>query len=180
MLAGAGVIGGGAVIAIGTRLEWATTSVRSTPVDAPGLPRVLLAGGRLSVDASGVGAGYLFGLGLLIALVPLGWLVTGPRVRTALALLAVGVAIGVFVGTLQTRADIPSRTLRVLDAEIRPVPGASGTVVRVVSGPGIIVTACGAVLAAIGALGGATVGGRAPRLGLPERPPGGPEGNGKL
>ena len=176
MLAGAGVIAGGAVIAIGTRLEWATAALRPTPVSARGLPRIVLSGGTVSVDASGVGAGYLFGLGLLIALVPLGWLVTGPRARTALALVAVAVAIGVFVGTLQTRSDIPRRSVEVLEGEV-PV---TGTVLRVATGPGVVVTASGAILAILGAIAGAAVGGRAPRLGLPERPPGGPEGNGKL
>ena len=175
MLAGAGVIAGGAVIAIGTRLEWATTMVRPTSVSTPGLPRILLSGGSVSVDATGVGAGYLFGLGLLIALVPLGWLVTGPRARTALALLAVAAAIGVFIGALQTRSDIPSRSVEIL-REVRPD---TGTVLRITSGPGIVVTASGAVLAAIAAIAGAVAGRRAPRLGLPEKPPGGPEGNGR-
>jgi len=174
MLAGAGVIAGGAVVAIGTRLEWATTALRAAPVSAPGLPRVILAGGSVSVDASGVGAGYLFGLGLLIALVPLGWLVTGGRARTAPVFVAVAVAAGVFVGTLQTRSDIPRRSIDVLRTA-RP----AGAVLRVTSGPGIVVTASGAVLAALAALAGAAAGRDAPRLGLPEKPPGGPEGDGK-
>jgi hypothetical protein len=175
MLAGAGVIAGGAVIAIGTRLTWATVTVRGAPVTAPGLPRIILAGGRLTFDASSVGGGYLFGLGLLLALVPLGWLVTGPRGRTILAVIAAVLAAGVFVGTFQTRAGTPRHVIRILAND---VSAPAGTVFHVSTGPGVPITGAGAALAALGAVWGLTVGGRAPRLGLPEEPPDRPDLNG--
>lgn len=175
MLAGAGVIAGGALVAIGSRLSWASATLRPSPVAVPGFPRIVLAGGGITLDGSALGAGYLFGLGLLIALVPLGWLVTGPRARVALALVAVAICAGVFVGTFRTRSELTDRATEVARREI-VIPG---TIARISSGPGVAVTAAGAALAAIAALAGASVAGRAPRLGLPERPPGGPEQNGQ-
>lgn len=165
-LAGAGVIAGGALIAAGSRLAWATATLQPSAVNAPGLPPVVLAGEEMSFDASALGAGYLFGLGLLLALVPLGWLVAGPRARVGLGVVAIAIA-GV---ALWQAADIRSelrrrvRVAAVSDAKDR-------TRIPVTPGPGTPVTLTGAALAVLAAVGGATVGGRAPRLGLPERPP---------
>jgi hypothetical protein len=164
--AGAGVIAGGAVVAIGSRLAWATVTIKPSTVTAPGLPRVALAGGRISLDASAVRSGWVFGLGLLLALVPLGWLVTGHRARLVIGLLGFAVAVGVFYQAWFTRGDLAPRVQGV------SVAGTSlrGASYRVATGPGIPVTAGGAALAGICAVWGATVGGGAPRLGLPEGP----------
>ena len=80
-LAGAGLITGGALIAVGSRLTWASVIVRGSPVDAPGLPRVSIGDTEITYDASGVARGWIFGVGLLIALVALTWLVLGWRGR---------------------------------------------------------------------------------------------------
>jgi hypothetical protein len=168
-VAGAGVIAGGALVAVGTKLVWATATPHSAPVAVPGFPNVVLAGGRLTLDASAVQAGYLFGLGLLLALVPLGWLVTGPKGRALLALIAVGISAGVLWGVYRTRHELVARAEHVAVPELRTAS------FRVASGPGIAVTGGGAALAAISALGGAAAGKRAPRLGLPE----GPDRNGR-
>jgi hypothetical protein len=171
-LAGAGVIAGGAVVAIGSRLAWATITIRSSPVSAPGLPRVALAGGTVTLDAAAVHAGYVFGLGLLLALVPLGWLVAGPRGRLLLGIVAFALAAIAF-GQTTMRSDVLKRgreeALR--ETSIR------STSFRVATGSGIPVTAAGAAVAGLSALWGGTVGGKAPRLGLPE-PGGGPDRNG--
>jgi len=162
-LAGAGVIAGGAVVAIGSRLAWATIALRGSPVSAPGLPRVSLAGGTVTLDASAVGAGWVFGLGLLMALVPLGWLVTAHAGRLVLGLVAVAMAAVVF-GQTTMRNDVVKHAHAVALRQTS-LRGAS---FRVATGPGIGVTAAGAIVAGIGAIWGATVGGAAPRLGLPE------------
>jgi len=119
----------------------------------------------MSNDAFALGAGYLFALGLLLALIPLGWLVVGPRARLVLALVAVGLAAGIVTGCLRTRGEITRRT----NVIVRADSFASGGGVHIASGPGAAVTASGAVLAMVSAIAGGTVGGRAPRLGLPER-----------
>jgi len=171
-LAGAGVIAGGATIAIGSRIAWATITIPPSPVNAPGLPRVALAGGRVTLDAASVHAGYVFGLGLLLALVPLGWLVAGPRGRLVLGLLAFAVA-AVAYGQTAMRNDV----IKSAHEEALRVTSIRATDFRVTTGPGIPVTAAGAALAGLSALWGATVGDKAPRLGLPEKP-GGPDRNG--
>jgi hypothetical protein len=163
-LAGAGVIAGGAVVAIGSRLAWATVTIKPSTVTAPGLPQVALAGGRISLDASAVRSGWVFGLGLLLALVPLGWLVMGHSGRLILGLLGFAIAVGVFYQAWFIRGDLFPRVRAV------SVAGTSlrGADYRVATGPGIPVTAAGAALAGICAMWGATVGPNVPRLGLPE------------
>ena len=163
-IAGAGVIAGGAVVAAGSKLAWATATPRGSAVSVPGFPKVVLAGGRLTMDAAAVGGGALFGLGLLIALVPLGWLVAGPRGRTVLAVIALGICGVVFWQVARTRDELVHRAAPVASRELR-----TGSF-RVASGPGIPATAAGAAVAAVGAVLGATVGGGAPRLGLPDKP----------
>ena len=164
--AGAGVIAGGALIAAGSRLAWATVTLKAAPVTAPGLPPVVLDSGKLTLDASAVGAGWVFGLGLLLALVPLGWLVLGWQGRLALGLIGFAVAAGVLYQTWATRNDVPIRARQVASQEtsIRDAD------IRVATGPGITVTAAGGALAALACMWGGTVGKAAPRLGLPERP----------
>ena len=163
-IAGAGVIAGGAVVAAGSKLAWATATPRASAVSVPGFPKVVLAGGRLTMDAAVVGSGSLFGLGLLLALVPLGWLVAGPRGRTVLAVIALGISGVVFWQIAHTRNELTHRAAPIASRELRTAS------FQVASGDGIPVTAAGAALAAVGAVVGATVGGGAPRLGLPERP----------
>ena len=170
--AGAGVIAGGATVAIGSRLAWATITIPPSPISAPGLPRVALAAGKVTLDAAAVNAGYVFGLGLLLALVPLGWLVAGPRGRLVLGLLAFAVA-GVAFGQTTMRNDV----VRSAQEEALRTTSIRATSFRVATGPGIPVTAAGAALAGLAALWGGTVGDKAPRLGLPEKP-GGPDRNG--
>jgi hypothetical protein len=174
MLAGAGVIAGGTVVAIGSRLAWVTVNARGSPVNVPGFRRVVFASG-LTFDAASIGAGYLFGLGLLLALVPLGWLVTGPRARVALALVALAAAIGIMVATAHTRSRAIDRATIMARSELSIQEGR----LRVATSGGSAVTAAGAALAALAAIGGAVVGGSAPRLGLPERPPAPPDQNGQ-
>lgn len=175
MLAGAGVIVGGAVIAVGSRLPWATVTLRGSPVSVPGLPRVALAGGKITLDASAIGSGWVFGVGLLIALVPLGWLVLGWQGRLVLGLVAFAAALLVLYQAAGMRDDIVGRAR---DVALRQVSVRSADL-RIATRYGIPVTGSGAAVAAIAAMLGAVVGKRVPRLGLPERPPGGPEGNGR-
>jgi len=165
-LTGAFVIAGGAVVAIGSRLAWATVTINPSTVSAPGLPRAAIAGGKLSLDSSAVQAGYLFGLGLLLALVPLGWLVAGPRGRLVLGVVGFAVAAIVFWQAEGTRGHIVTRA-RAVASQQASIRNAD---LQIRTGPGLSVTAAGAVVAAIGAAVGATVGGGAPRIGLPERP----------
>jgi len=171
-LAGAGVIAGGAFVATGSRLAWATITVPSSRVSAPGLPRVALAGGKVTLDAAAVHAGYVFGLGLLLALVPLGWLVAGPRGRLLLGIIAFSLAT-VAVGQTTMRSDVMKRA----HAEALRETSIKNTSFRVATGSGIPVTAAGAAVAGLCALWGGTVGSKAPRIGLPEGP-GGPDRNG--
>jgi hypothetical protein len=156
------------VVAIGSRLAWATVSIRPSTVTAPGLPKVALAGGKLSLDASAVRSGWVFGLGLLLALVPLGWLVVGHRGRLVLGVLAFALGVVVFYQAWTTRHDMTS-LVREFAATQSTIRGAD---FRIASGPGIAVTAAGGALAAMAAVWGATVGPSVPRLGLPERPDG--------
>jgi len=164
--AGAGVIAGGAIVAVGTRLAWATVTPKPSPVSVPGIPRVVIAGGKLSLDAPSLGAGYLFGLGILIALVPLGWLVVGPQARVVLGILAVGVAGVIFWQAAATRGELVQRSRAFARREITQ----RGVSLHIESGPGIPVTAAGAAVAALAAIAGASAGRQIPRLGLPERP----------
>ena len=110
----------------------------------------------------------MFGLGLLIAIVPLGWLVLGWQGRLALGLIAFAVAVAVFYQAAGTRNDIIARahTVALRETSIRNAS------FRVATGPGIPVTAVGAAVAAVGAMWGGTVGRSVPRLGLPEKPGG--------
>ena len=172
-LAGAGVIAGGAVVAIGSRLAWATVTLKPSTVTAPGLPRVALAGGRISLDASAVRSGWVFGLGLLLALVPLGWLVMGHGGRLILGLVGFAIAVGVFYQAWIARGDLSPR-VRAVSVSGTSLRGAN---YRVATGPGISVTAAGSVLAGICSMWGATVGPSVPRLGLPEGS-GGNDGDG--
>jgi hypothetical protein len=164
-IAGLAMIVGGMVVAVGVRLTWATATLTASPVDTPGLPRVVLAGGRISFSGSEVGAGYLAGLGLLIALIPLVWLVAGPKARVALALAGLGLAVSVVVGVAVARGELPERAVRLVQSETGL--GFGG---RVSSGPGIAVTLAGAAVAGLGALFGGIAGRDVPRLRMPERP----------
>lgn len=174
MLAGAGVIAGGAVIAVGTRLAWAKVTIRGTAVTVPGFPRVALSGGRITLDASALGSGWVFGLGLLIALVPLGWLVVGGRSRLILGLVAVAAAVIVSYQAAgnPTTFDDQAKSVALRQASLQSAD------LRVDLGPGIPVTFGGAILAAIASVWGAVVGRKVPRLGLPEEPPDRPDLNG--
>jgi hypothetical protein len=167
--AGAGVIAGGAVIAAGTRLAWATATPKPPAIKVPGLPPVVLAGGKISLDASALDVGYLVGLAFLLALVPLGWLVLGPRGRAVLALFAVVIAVSVFIQVAATRSRLIPRAREVA---IRQVT--SSVSMRIASGPGIPVTAAGAAVAFAAAISGGAAGARAPKLRMPEKPEGTP------
>ena len=175
MLAGAGVIAGGAVIAVGTRLAWAKVTIRGAPVAIPGFPRVALSGGRITLDASGVAAGWVFGVGLLIALVPLAWLVLGWQGRLVLGVIAFAAAVIVFYQAAANRADFAHRAQ---DVALRQALLRSADL-HVQTGPGIPVTAGGATLAALCSVWGSAVGRKVPRLGLPEEPPDRPDLNGQ-
>lgn len=163
------------MVAVGSRLPWATVTLRGSPVSVPGLPRVALAGGKITLDASAIGSGWVFGVGLLIALVPLGWLVLGWRGRLALGFVAFAAAVLVFYQAEGMRDDTVARARDVA----RTQASVRGADLRIATGSGIPVTGSGAAVAAIAAALGAAVGKKVPRLGLPERPPGGPEGNGR-
>ncbi|MCI0343880.1 MAG: hypothetical protein L0221_00360 [Chloroflexi bacterium] len=93
------------LIAIGSRMTWATVTLRSSPVSLPGFGRLTFRGGEVTAGGANIGVGYLSGLGLLIALVALGWLTAGPRTRMALSLLAFGAAIAGGILTLQARGE---------------------------------------------------------------------------
>ncbi len=140
----------------------------------PGLPRVSLAGGEITLDASAVASGWILGVGLLIALVPLGWLVLGWQGRLVVGLVAFAAAVLVFYQATANRSDVVARAERVA---LRQVILRTADL-RVETGPGIPVTAAGGAVGAVAALWGATVGRSVPRLRLPERPPGDPHGNG--
>jgi hypothetical protein len=165
-LAGAGLIAGGAVVAIGSKLTWATVTLKAAPVSAPGLPPVVLDSGKLTLDASALQSGWVFGLGLLLALVSLGWLVLGWQGRLVLGLVAFAVAVGVLSYAFQVRSDVPSKARRIAIQETSISPAD----LRIATGPGLGVTAGGAAVAALAAMWGGTVGKDVPRLGLPERP----------
>jgi len=165
-LAGLGVIAGGAIVALGTRLTWVSSTVRSAPFAAPGLPRVTVGGGTFPYDGADVGAGYLFGLGLLCALIPLGWLVAGPRGRVVLGVAGLALAVGIGVGVAVTHGDLVAEARRLTRTEV------AGAVARVQirSGTGSGVTAAGAAVAGLSSLAGAVAGRHIPRLRLPEKP----------
>jgi len=78
--------------------------------------------------------------------------------------IAVAISGAVFWGCARTRNELVPRAKAIATRELR-----TGSI-RVASGPGIPVTAAGAGLAAVAAIAGAGVGGRAPRIGLPDRP----------
>jgi hypothetical protein len=164
--AGAGLIAGGAIIAAGTRLAWATATPKPPTVAVPGLPRVVLAGGKITIDASALDAGFLLGLAFLLALVPLGWLVVGPRGRGVFALAAVVVAVSVFAQVAATRSHMIPRAREIA---VRQLPTLSVSM-RVASGPGIPVTAAGAGVALVSAVVGGVAGVRTPKLRMPEKP----------
>jgi hypothetical protein len=163
--AGAGLIAGGAIIAVGTRLAWATATPKPPAVAVPGLPPVVLAGGKITIDGSALDAGYLAGFAFLLALVPLGWLVVGPRGRVVLALFAVLMTAGVFAQVATTRSHLIPRAREVAT---RQVPASVS--MRVASGPGVPVTAAGAGVAFVSAIVGGAAGGRTPKLRMPEKP----------
>jgi hypothetical protein len=166
-LAGVGLIVGGMIVAVGTRIHWATVQVPPTPLNIPNLPRLSLESGRVTLDGSQIGLGYLSGVGLLIALVALGWLVAGPRTRLALAVAALGGAIAVAVVVAQTRGDINEKALAFVRAETGT---ADFAYVRITTGPGIAVTAAGAAIAGIAAVAGGAAGRSVPRMRMPEPP----------
>lgn len=174
-LAGVGLIVGGALIAVGSRLTWARVTVRGSAVSVPGLPRVSLAGGQITLDASAVASGWVFGVGLLIALVPLAWLVVGWQGRLVVGLIAFAAAVLVFYQAAAQRSEVIARAERVALRQV-VIERAD---LRIETGPGLPVTAAGGAVAAITAVWGATVGKSVPRLRLPERPPGDPQGNGQ-
>lgn len=168
-LAGVAMILGGMIVAVGVRLEWASVALSSSRVEAPDLPRVVLAAGSVGYTGSEIGAGYLVGFGLLLALVPLGWLVTGPRGRVALALVGVALAAVTVAGVAVARNDLSVRTLRL----VRESSGL-GFGGRISSGPGIPVAMSGAAIAGLGAIFGGIAGRAVPRMRMPERPDQGP------
>jgi hypothetical protein len=173
-LAGVGVIGGGAIIAAGTRMTWASASLRPSPVQLPGFPKIVLAGGRFAFDGASMGVGYLFGIGLLIALVPLGWLVAGPRTRVVLAVVAIAAAAGVAAVVATKRADVPAEAIAKATQEI----SFPNVALRISSGSGIGVTAAGAALAGLSALFALGPARRVPKMRMPEGPPDGGPGAG--
>ena len=165
-LAGVGVILGGMVVAIGTRMTWAEGVLRGQPVNAPGLPPIFLGRGRLPLNGSELGAGYLFGLGLLLALIPLGWLVVGPKGRVVLGVAGLALAIGIGAGVAGARADATDRAARVMRSEV----GSEFASFRIATRAGSGVAAAGAAIAALSSIAGAVVGRRVPRLRMPEPP----------
>lgn len=173
-LAGAAMIGGGLLVAAGARVTWASVTVRPSGVRAPGLPQVVFETHDV-YGGNALGVAYFFGLGLLLALVPLAWLVVGPNARMVLAFLALATAVWVGVATAQVRGDlIPRAERKARSALLRSGDGD----VRIASGPGIGITGAGAALATLGAMGGAVVARQVPRMRLPERPPSPPSGHG--
>lgn len=165
-LAGVGVIVGGMVVAAGTRMTWVEVSLRGAPVNSPGLPPIFLGRGEVPLNGAEIGAGYLFGIGLLLALVPLGWLVVGPRGRLALGALGVALAIGIGIGVSVARSDSTGRAARLMRQET----GSEQATFRVKSGAGPGITAGGAALAGISSIAGAIAGSRVPKMRMPEPP----------
>ena len=160
------MIVGGALVAVGTRVTWVEASLRGAPVSSPGLPPVFLGRGVLTLSGGDVGAGYLFGLGLLAAFVPLGWVVSGPRGRVALGVAGLLLAAGIGIGVANARADATARAERVVRA------GSAGDApsFTVATGPGPAVAGGGAALAGLCAVGGAVAGRRVPKLRMPDPP----------
>ena len=157
---------GGMVVAAGTRMTWVEVSLRGAPVNAPGLPPIFLGRGQVPLNGADIGAGYLFGLGLLLALVPLGWLVVGPKGRLGLGALGLALAIGIGIGVSVARSDSTTRAVRLMRKDV----GTELPAFRVTSGVGPGVTAAGAALAGLSAIGGAIAGRRLPKLRMPEPP----------
>ena len=165
-VAGAGVIVGGAVVAAGTRMTWVEATLRGFPVDSPGLPPVFLGRGAVALNGAELGAGYLFGLGLMLALVPLGWLVVGPNARIALGLIGVGLAVGIYAGVWDARRDVTERAVEIMRAEA----GSAFTGIGATSRHGPTVASGGAMIAGLTSLGGAVVGRHVPKMRMPEPP----------
>lgn len=165
-LAGIGVILGGMVVAIGTRMTWAEGVLRGQPVNAPGLPPIFLGRGRLPLNGSELGAGYLFGLGLLLALIPLGWLVVGPKGRIVLGVIGVALAVGIGGGVAVARSDATDRAAAVMRREVGSEFQSFSIKTRAGSG----VAAAGAAVAALSSIAGAVVGSRVPKLRMPDPP----------
>ena len=165
-LAGAGVIVGGMAVAAGTRTTWVEVTLRGQPVDAPGLPPIFLGRGSLPLNGSEIGAGYLFGLGLLLALIPLGWLVVGPKGRVLLGVLGIVLAIGIGVGVAVARSDATERAADVMRREV----GSELATFRIATRPGSGVAAGGAALAGLSSIAGAVVGRHVPKMRMPEPP----------
>ncbi len=165
-LAGAGVIVGGMVVAAGTRMAWVDVSLRGAPVNAPGLPPIFLGRGEVPFNGADIGAGYLFGLGLLLALVPLGWLVVGPKGRLGLGALGLALAIGIGIGVSVARSDSTARASRLIQKDV----GSELPAFQVRSGAGPGVTAGGAALAGLSSITGAIAGRTVPKMRMPEPP----------
>ncbi len=155
------------LIAIGSRMTWATVTLRSSPVSLPGFGRLTFRGGEVTAGGANIGVGYLSGLGLLIALVALGWLTAGPRTRMALSLLAFGAAIAGGILTLQARGEVSARAASFVRTE---AGDPSLEIRRVATGPGIGVTAAGAAVATLSAVAGGAAGRLVPRMRMPESP----------
>ncbi|MEX2554016.1 MAG: hypothetical protein WEB06_00090 [Actinomycetota bacterium] len=165
-LAGAGVIVGGMVVAAGTRMTWVDVSLSGAPVNAPGLPPIFLGGGEVPFNGAEIGAGYLFGLGLLLALVPLGWLVTGPKGRLGLGALGLALGVGIGIGVSVARSDSIARASRLIREDV----GNELPAFRVKSDTGPGVTAGGAALAGLSSVAGAIAGRRVPKLRMADPP----------
>jgi len=157
---------GGMVVAAGTRTTWVNVSLRGAPVDAPGLPPIFLGRGEVPLNGSEIGAGYLFGLGLLLALVPLGWLVLGPRGRVALGVLGLALALAIGLGLSVARSDSVGRAAQRMRAEV----GSELATFRIRSSAGPGITAAGAALAGLSSIAGAIAGSRVPKMRMPEPP----------
>lgn len=155
------------LVAVGTRMTWVEVIYSGARVSAPGLPPIPLGGGELRLDASAVGAGYVFGLGLLLALVPLGWLATGPRARVALSVLGLAIAIGIGLGVATVRGDLTSVAARKARTIVAGNPSAS---YRIASSAGAGLTAAGAALGGLSCIAGAGAGARIPRMRMPDKP----------
>lgn len=170
-LAGVGLIIGGMLIAVGSRMTWATVTPRSTPVSLPGFPRLSLRGGDVAASGANLDVGYLSGLGLMIALVALGWLTAGPRTRVWLSLLALVAAVGAGIITFQVRSEVSERAVAFVRTE---VGDPNLEIRRVATGPGIGVTAAGAAVSILSAIAGGIAGRRVPRMRMPDSPGGEP------
>ncbi|MGH2784642.1 MAG: Trp biosynthesis-associated membrane protein [Actinomycetota bacterium] len=163
--AGAGVIVGGALVAAGTRMPWVDVTLRGAQVDAQGLPAVFLGPNRVRLSGADLGAGYLFGLGLLLALVPLGWLVVGPTGRIVLGAVGIALAAGILVGVWDLRSGSTERAVVLMRQEFGNTAN-----IHASSRFGPDVTSGGAELAVLAALAGAIVGRRVPKMRMPEPP----------